>query len=304
MFSGKRIVYLAALLAVVLGGCNRPGDDVEQSDPATIGDYTWLDENLNGIQDEGEGPLPGIEVRLYSSDQSQLLDSTTSDDQGFYEFDPEAGEYRLMFEQPPDLAFTEKDAQQNGREDEDSDVFSSGNDQGWTDVIVVLPAVNAEWDAGYVPATVPPTATPTPIGRIESPTGVPVTPTPANPSGQHLVQVVVQFDDAGHVTFVALADADGNTTVLLDLTDAGLEMNFSGTNPQSTSVTLFGPMDPDGNVDAVGSGVVAGFQNVSASFVGAVTVDADGTVHINGELTLGGNAELPQGQPIIYDISS
>ncbi len=293
-----------ALVVLLLTAC-QPGTGNALVTSAKIGDYAWMDENRNGIQDEGEGPFPDLEVRLYGSDRTALLETTMTDSQGAYSFSLQPGSYQLKFEQPSDYSFTQKDAQQNERDAEDSDVFPSGNDQGWTELFTVESGLNySGWDAGYFTESVAPTPTPTPVGVITSPTGIPVTPTPANPSGEHQVQVVVKFDDAGHVTFVALADADGNTIVLIDLTDAGVEMGFNGTNPQNTSVTLFGSMDVDGRIVADGSGVVAGFQNVSGNFTGTITVDDSGAVHINGELTLGGNSELPQGLPIIYTISS
>lgn len=307
----KSLIALPALLA--LAGCNLSGSDqngANQGDrqEAVIGDYAWLDENRNGIQDKGEAPFPDLEVSLHTADGGELLERTQTDNQGHYSFVAEPGEYRLQFELPGDYAFTQKDAQQNGRDTEDSDVFASGNDQGWTETFTVLAGVKGDLDAGYYSETMPPPATPTPLGRIVSPTGVPVTATatatPVSLSGEYVVQVVVVLDEAGHVTFVALADAEGHTTVVLDETDGLVEMGFTGTNPQNTSVTLSGPLDADGNLEATGGGTVAGFQQVSANFQGSITTDADGNVHLDGQLTLGPDGELPQGKSITYQISN
>jgi hypothetical protein len=72
----------------------------------------------------------------------------------------------------------------------------------------------------------------------------------------------------------------------------------------ATEITLSGPIDENGNADLSGSGLVAGFPDVSGTFVGTVEVALDGSLLVNGELTLGANGELPQGEPIIYEASS
>ena len=43
--------------------------------PASIGDYVWLDENANGIQDLGETGINGLQVTLY--DGSGTVINTT-----------------------------------------------------------------------------------------------------------------------------------------------------------------------------------------------------------------------------------
>ena len=44
----------------------------------------WLDENGNGMQDEGELPVPGIEIALYQ--YGELINEATTDQYGHYLF--------------------------------------------------------------------------------------------------------------------------------------------------------------------------------------------------------------------------
>ncbi len=50
-----------------------------------IGDFVWHDEDTDGIQDANEPGLPGIKVELLDS-QNNLLQTTTTDANGYYEF--------------------------------------------------------------------------------------------------------------------------------------------------------------------------------------------------------------------------
>ena len=49
-----------------------------------LGDTAWLDENGNGMQDEGELPVPGIEIALYQ--YGELINEATTDQYGHYLF--------------------------------------------------------------------------------------------------------------------------------------------------------------------------------------------------------------------------
>jgi hypothetical protein len=52
---------------------------------ASIGDYVWIDNNLNGKQDSGEPGMPNVEVVLYDS-LLNIIDSKYTDDSGYYHF--------------------------------------------------------------------------------------------------------------------------------------------------------------------------------------------------------------------------
>ncbi|WP_456432615.1 SdrD B-like domain-containing protein, partial [Nitratifractor sp.] len=101
---------------------------------AHIGDYVWIDENDNGIQDPGEKAVAGAIVELYDADGNPITDihgnhSVTTDANGRYGFDVEPGKsYRLRFRLPQDLqdegyVFTQHVA---GNERSNSDVGKDG----------------------------------------------------------------------------------------------------------------------------------------------------------------------------------
>ena len=54
--------------------------------PTSIGDFTWIDSNANGVYDGGESPLPNVTLTLYDSSHN-VITTTTSDGSGIYTFD-------------------------------------------------------------------------------------------------------------------------------------------------------------------------------------------------------------------------
>ena len=78
-----------------LGGSNS-GEPNEADDPTidagyvpvlvSIGDYVWIDADKDGVQDEGETPVPGVEVTLYAADGETVVATTTTDENGYYAF--------------------------------------------------------------------------------------------------------------------------------------------------------------------------------------------------------------------------
>ena len=83
------------------------GEPVEGDDPTTyvvpdpetyaIGDYVWIDDNANGVQDDGEEPLPGVTVVLFDAEGAEI-DRTETNDDGRYIFDNlTAGDYQVRF---------------------------------------------------------------------------------------------------------------------------------------------------------------------------------------------------------------
>ncbi len=52
---------------------------------ATLGDFVWIDNNINGVQDKGEPGLANVEVILYDS-LLNVIDSKYTDDSGYYRF--------------------------------------------------------------------------------------------------------------------------------------------------------------------------------------------------------------------------
>jgi uncharacterized repeat protein (TIGR01451 family) len=89
--------------------------------PAAVGNWVWDDANINGIQDDGESPLAGVEVTLtitYPNGTTTVL-KTTTDAGGYYYFG-------------------------NLLQDEDYTVLGGGTGQPTASITVA-------WPTGYVP---------------------------------------------------------------------------------------------------------------------------------------------------------
>nr|WP_245325270.1 SdrD B-like domain-containing protein [Microbacterium amylolyticum] len=142
---------------VVLGG-DEPADNptvdaglLPVVEVCSVGDFVWLDENGNGVQDQGEPGVAGVIVTLLDS-EGNAVDSVVTDDAGFYEFSGlECGAYVVSFEDPEGREFTEQYADDNV----DSEIDSNVNPEtGVTDEVVLggdEPADNPTVDAGLLP---------------------------------------------------------------------------------------------------------------------------------------------------------
>jgi hypothetical protein len=53
--------------------------------PASVGDYVWLDENWDGVQDPGEAGIPNVQVQLLNSNGT-VIATTVTDINGLYLF--------------------------------------------------------------------------------------------------------------------------------------------------------------------------------------------------------------------------
>lgn len=88
-------------------GANLIGLDIGVGAMGAIGDYAWLDENGNGMQDIGESPMPGIAIELYQ--RGQLIASTTTDEYGFYSLaNLYPGEYQMKVTMHQELKATKR----------------------------------------------------------------------------------------------------------------------------------------------------------------------------------------------------
>lgn len=86
----------------------------------SIGDFIWNDVNRNGLQDPAETGWPGVSVSLYSS-TTNLIASTTSDSNGFYQIaGPSNGLYFLKIMPVQGTRFSTAD--EGADDDIDSDV--------------------------------------------------------------------------------------------------------------------------------------------------------------------------------------
>jgi len=98
---------------------------VNVDDKVVIGDYVWLDENRNGMQDDGATGIKGMSVTLYHCN-GDIVDSTTTNDDGYYHFEvcPGTGDYNIVFGDVPEgLKFT---ASNQGNPTTDSNADTSG----------------------------------------------------------------------------------------------------------------------------------------------------------------------------------
>lgn len=111
---------------------------------ASLGDYVWLDENKNGIQDANENGIANITVKLYNC-AGQLISTTVTNSDGYYLFDNLAtGDYFVEFVLPPHHFFSPKDQGGNDATDSDADVTT-----GKTICTTLSPGENdLTWDAG------------------------------------------------------------------------------------------------------------------------------------------------------------
>ena len=87
-------------------------DTMKATKYASLGDFVWIDNNVNGMQDAGEPGLPNVEVILYDS-LLNVLDSKYTDDSGYYHFNkidvPAGGSKTFIVgfnNIPPNYAYT------------------------------------------------------------------------------------------------------------------------------------------------------------------------------------------------------
>ena len=111
---------------------------------AVVGDLVWSDVNKNGIQDIGESGIEGIKVALYNYNTDEKIATTTTNENGNYEFTSiDIGEYYLIFDIPTGYFVSPQDQS-------DSDAIDSDtNSEGRTDVITLQAGkINSTVDMG------------------------------------------------------------------------------------------------------------------------------------------------------------
>jgi hypothetical protein len=143
--SGSPSEQTGASMSWIVAGLSVPVEEIEK---AAIGDFVWIDTNMDGIQDEGEPGKEGVTVTLYDCEDT-FIASTTTDNNGFYLFDNlMPGDYYVEFEKPAGYDFTMQDQGGDDAKDSDADpatrkTICTTLEEGETDLT---------WDAGLYEA--------------------------------------------------------------------------------------------------------------------------------------------------------
>ena len=124
------------------GGCKVRMEPFEQAG-ILLGNRVWLDKNADGVQSPEEQGVGGVCVNLYNAD-GDLIQETSSDSNGYYGFNVEAGMYTIEFVKPEGWEFTEANV---GYEETDSDAEQA---TGRIEAVQVNADVRL-WDAGLIP---------------------------------------------------------------------------------------------------------------------------------------------------------
>ena len=117
--------------------------------PASVGDYTWMDVNRDGVQDADEPALPGVTVTLTYEDGSAVTDASgnpvaavTTDANGKYKFENLLpGGYKVSFQAPAGYEATTSDAGTDRAADSNGASASVTVAQGQTDDTIDFGAV-------------------------------------------------------------------------------------------------------------------------------------------------------------------
>ncbi|NRB63543.1 MAG: T9SS type A sorting domain-containing protein [Saprospiraceae bacterium] len=131
-------------------GCSTSCSIAITPSSALLGDYVWLDEDYDGFQDTTEAGIPGIEVILTPLGECDTLpmDTTFTDETGFYSFVVEPCAYKLTFVVPDSLSITVPNNTQNRELDSDIDRLTAMTDT----ILIEAGETDYSWDAGLVPS--------------------------------------------------------------------------------------------------------------------------------------------------------
>ncbi len=128
----------------VIGGCEIRKEPFTQTREVQIlGNQVWLDKNKNGRQESYEPGVGGVCVNLYD-EASQLIESTTSDTNGYYGFNIQPAKYTVEFILPEWLDFTTQNVGDENA-DSDADQLSGRADADVQSTLLYL-------DAGLIPS--------------------------------------------------------------------------------------------------------------------------------------------------------
>jgi Ni,Fe-hydrogenase III small subunit len=128
----------------VTGDCKiRKGVFTQIREAQILGNQVWYDENKNGRQESYEKGIGGVCVNLYD-EASQLIESTTTDTNGYYGFNVQPAKYTVEFILPEWLNFTTQNVGDDNA-DSDADQLSGQADADVQSTQLYL-------DAGLIPS--------------------------------------------------------------------------------------------------------------------------------------------------------
>ena len=182
--------------------------------PINIGNFVWNDLNENGVQDAGEPGLVGIQVQLWNSAKSDMIDTAFTNASGIYTVTaPVPGNYRVRVLPPGGAGISPLDAGESNNTD--NDFNPSGPDAGFTDIFSIANNVISitNIDAGLinVPATPTPTRTPT---ATRTPTSPPLATLDIDADGEvtplidGLLALRYRFSFTGNTLVIGAVDGD------------------------------------------------------------------------------------------------
>ena len=136
-------------------GQSEPNVDAGVWEPASLGDYVWIDLNGNGLQDSGEQGVPGVTATLYYLSPNTGLftpiSTTQTNNNGYYEFPSLiSGTYQVFFDTPTGYTWTVPTA---GNVISDSNVITPSNG-GTAPVVLNSGQQNPTIDGGLTPYAV------------------------------------------------------------------------------------------------------------------------------------------------------
>jgi len=126
--------------------------------PACIGNYIWEDKNANGIQDEDESGVSGVEITLTSTDGANSKDlagnnlprTITTENNGTYKFcNLVPGKYKVSVTKLPDgYVVSRQDKGSDDSKDSDIDTFLNKNGGNMPEEILSSGEDNDTFDGG------------------------------------------------------------------------------------------------------------------------------------------------------------
>ena len=199
-----------------------------------LGNFVWLDDDKDGIQDPGEVGVAGVSVDLYANGpdglpntaDDVLVGSTKTDAYGKYYFnDIPTGDYNVAFTPPSNYTFTNPVGAGDNMDNTNSEVDTAAANFGRTGTFSITPGEqDSTVDAGLVLPT-PTTATVGDYVWFDT--------------DMDGVQDGTESGVAG--VLVTLLDASGNV-VSTALTDANGKYLFKDVEPGTYSVKFKAPM--------------------------------------------------------------